>query len=250
MYLNLVTKFKIEVVQVQLLIRESLLIRYLKVQFLFSTSSLKPFHGYQALEDQSNLIDLILWEQDFIWKRKKKTPDISLSLGTKINVTTTAGKNPWLQYQPLEILISFCADSIMASLFYIELEELPLPSKVGFACKINIRCRLLPSEPHLKTLAKQLWDRQACFYCKFKTIPCIDLELLEVIKGGAAYSRNMEIDTHSLSDVIDVKVDGITKRARSISNCPYTVSDIIEDQRLHSFFGRRDHQWRDQRIAS
>ena len=77
------------------------------------------------------------------------------------------------------------------------------------------------------------------------SIPCIDLELLEDVKDGRSYSRPIEINIRSLGDVIDAKVDGITKRARSISNCPYIVRDIIKDQGLHCFFGHKNHQRRD-----
>jgi hypothetical protein len=61
------------------------------------------------------------------------------------------------------------------------------------------------------------------------SIPYIDFELLEDIKDGRLYSRPIEINIRSLSNIIDTKVDGITKRAWSISNYPYIVRDIIKD---------------------
>ena len=48
----------------------------------------------------------------------------------------------------------------------------------------------------------------------------------------------------SLSDGIDVKIDGITKMVRSISNCPYKLQTLIEDQGLDCVFGHRDHKKR------
>jgi hypothetical protein len=168
-----------------------------------------------------------------------------MSLGARLEVTTIAGKDLWLQKKPWDAWMTFCIDSIMASLFYIELAGPPLPDKIGFASRVNIRCRLLPSEPHLKILVKQLWDRRARFYYNFGiSIPCVDYELLEDVKNGVAYSRCLDIKVSSLGDMIDVKIDGITKRARSISNCPYIVKDIIRDQGLHCFFGHKDYQRR------
>jgi hypothetical protein len=211
--------------------------------FIYQNRHLKSFLGYRDLQDQSNLTDLILWEQNFIWSRKHKDPDIFLLLGERTEMTTIAGKASWLEGKPLEAWMSFVSDSIVASLFYIELAGLPLLSELGFICQVNIQCRLLPSEPHLKTLVKQLWDRQACFFCGFETsVPCVDQELFDNIKYGAAYSKLIKINIRSLDDLIDIKIDGVTKRARSISNCPYIVNDIIEDQGLHCFFGRKDHQ--------
>jgi hypothetical protein len=190
------------------------------------------------------LTNVGLWEQNFLWSRKNKSPDIFLSLGTSIEVTTAQG-DPWLQGQSLRAWTSFITESLIALLFYIELAGLPLLNKVGFACWVNIRCRLLPSEPHLKALVKQLWDHQACFYYDFQmSIACVDQELIEEVKRGVAFSKHIEITVLSLNDVIDVKIDGITKRGRSISNCPYTVNDIIEDQGLNCFFGHKDHQQR------
>ena len=75
-------------------------------------------------------------------------------------------------------------------------------------------------------------------------MPCVNQELLDELRRGAAYSRRLDINVCSLSDLIDVRLDGITRRVRSISNCPYKVSDIIEDQGLHCVFGHRDHQRR------
>jgi hypothetical protein len=76
------------------------------------------------------------------------------------------------------------------------------------------------------------------------SIACVDQELIEEVKRGVAFSKHIEITVLSLNDVIDVKIDGITKRGRSISNCPYMVNDIIEDQGLNCFFGHKDHQQR------
>lgn len=64
-------------------------------------------------------------------------------------------------------------------------------------------------------------------------MPCVDQELLDELRRGVAYSRRINVRVHSLDDVINIRVDGITTRVRSISNCPYTISDIIEDQGLH-----------------
>ena len=228
----------------------SILILFNKFASHLSSRFLKSFHGYRGLEDQSSLADLVSWEQNFLWSRKNKNPDILLSLGMSIEITTISGKDLWLQGKPLETWMSFCTDSILASLFYIELAGRPQPDKVGFACRVNIRCRLLPSEPHLKMLVKRLWDRQARFYYDFEmSIPCVDQELINAVKCGVAYSRHIEVSVRSLNDVIDFKIDGVTKRGRSISNCPYIVNDIIEDQGLHCFFGHKDHQRRHRGVS-
>jgi hypothetical protein len=73
---------------------------------------------------------------------------------------------------------------------------------------------------------------------------CVDQELLDDLRRGVAYSRIIDISVHSLNDVINVRLDGITRKVRNISNCPYKISDIVEDQGLHCVFGHRDHRCR------
>ena len=167
-----------------------------------------------------------------------------MSLGPSIEILTTANRQLQSHVQSVENLLTSITDSLLASLFYIELAGLPLLGKVGYTCRVNILCRLLPSEPYLKTLINQLHSRAAYFHYGFqKSIPCVDQELFKEIKNGLAFSKCIETTVLSLDNVIDVKVDGII-RGRSISNCPYTINDIITDQGLHRSFGNKDHRRR------
>ena len=47
-----------------------------------------------------------------------------------------------------------------------------------------------------------------------------------------------------MKDQIDIKIDGITEKEKSISNCPYKLSELVFDQGLHLVFGRPDHKRR------
>jgi hypothetical protein len=137
------------------------------------------------------------------------------------------------------------ADGLMAALFYIELIGRPVLKEAGYACRAQIRCRLLPSKPALKALVDRLARTHAHFYFSYHKIPCISRQLhAEVMSDGEAFSRRFEFSVSSLQDSIDVKIDGVTKRGRSISNCPYTVDTIMRDQGLHCVFGHKDHQER------
>ena len=165
-------------------------------------------------------------------------------MGPSIDVLTTANREPQSHGQSLENLLISVTDSLLASLFYIELAGLPLLDKVGYTCQVNILCRLLPSEPYLKTLINQLHSRGACFHYGFqKSLPCVDQELFKEIKDGLVFSKYIETTVMSLDNVIDIKIDG-TIRGRSISNCPYIINDIITDQGLRNSFGNKDHRRR------
>jgi len=136
--------------------------------------------------------------------------------------------------------IKKCAENMLVSLFYLELDEYPQFDKIVFVCSGKIRCRLGPSHRGLRALASRLRETQARFYLDFQqTLPCIDEASYEAIENGHPFSRPVVLRVKSLESAIDIKMDGITSRARSISNCPYQVKTLIKDERLDCVFGHR-----------
>ncbi|KAH8787540.1 acyl transferase/acyl hydrolase/lysophospholipase, partial [Hyaloscypha sp. PMI_1271] len=277
----------------------------------------KPFAGYQdgGLGGHNNPINLALWEQDIIWSRQMKQPDLVVSLGTGYKRNTEddcdsdqkasfirnrcvprlfrsflnlfVGESRWQElqnsllprfrdrYHRLNIEfngdepeldevrampnlrqqakfqaqsndhVQKCADNILASLFYLELDTLPTFHRSSFVCRGRICCRITPRHKALQALARRLIDTKASFYLNSNQhIPGIDDESYNAIEGGAAYCRNVTFNVISLDDLIDIKIDGISKRARSISNCPYKVQTLIRDQGLDCVFGHRKNKRR------
>ena len=192
----------------------------------------------------ASLTSLVSQEQDIIWSRGGKPPDAFLSLGRSLETTTTASQDQWLQGKPLRTWMNFYSDKLLASLFYIKLRGLPQLDTVNLTCQVIIRCRLVPSRPHLRALVTRLCTSQARFHWDGTSMSCVDQDLLDELRRGVAYSRRIDIKVCSLNDVIDIRLDGITTRVRSISNCPYKISDMIKDQALDCSFGHRDHQRR------
>lgn len=142
-----------------------------------------------------------------------------------------------------------CADNLLAALFYLELKGPELPTFDGtlFTCKGRIRCRLGPSHRALRVLASRLKETQAHFYLGFEQkLPCADDESYKAIECGAPFLRDVVFKVRSLEDFIDIKIDGITRRARSISNCPYKIETLIKDQGLDNYFGSRKGRKRSQ----
>ena len=136
--------------------------------------------------------------------------------------------------------IKKCADNLLASLFYIKLNGLPQFDRTVFVCKGWIRCRLGPSHQALRALVSRLAITQARFYLDFEqAVFCTDPESHKAVEDGGAFSRPIVFKVRSLDDFIDVKIDGITSRARSISNCPYNIDTLIKDQGLNCVFGNR-----------
>jgi hypothetical protein len=56
-----------------------------------------------------------------------------------------------------------------------------------------------------------------------------------------AFSRILEVEVSSMKSRLDVRVDGLTG-VENVSNCPYELQRLVEDQGLHCVFGRRDHR--------
>jgi hypothetical protein len=191
---------------------------------------------------------LALLEQDSIWSRAGKPPDIFVCLGTGIGRDEASAEEHWLSDHRLhhnaKNAIDFTLDGLLSSLFYIELVGAPLIERFGFFCRMQIQCRLAPSQPAFMALIERLWNARAQFHYNCKTVPCVNKQLYEEARRGIAFSRYIESSVTSLSDEMDVSIDGITGSSRSISNCPYKLQTLIEDQGLDCVFGHRDHKRR------
>jgi hypothetical protein len=270
------------------------------------------FRGFQdgGLGGHNNPINLALWEQDLIWSRERKHPDIVLSLGTGYKrdlesdhekpekasflrdrcvprlfrsfLNFFVGESRWQELQnslspqakeryhrmniefygnepdlddvqaipSLQQQAQFhalsgddirkCADNLLASLFYLELTKYPKFDRTSWVCTGKIRCRLGPSHKGLLALADRLKDTQANFYVAFQqAIPCVNARTYEEIESGQPFSVSVTFRVHTLQDLIDIKLEKLTQRPRSISNCPYCTETLISDQGLDQEFGYR-----------
>jgi hypothetical protein len=287
----------------------------------------RSFRGYHdgALGGHNNPVLLAKWEQDLIWSRAKKDPDIIVSLGTGFK----CGSQPERETRGLkdrilsalqgtsiprltrsymllleaekrhrehqnnlkpeaksryhrmtiefhetepplddveaipdmvahvqsfveanEELLRQCANNILASLFYITSTSPPVIGKTGVVFQLAIRCRWPPS-PALLALLHQLQETQAYFcYDNQKSIPCVDTRVYDDAKSGKAYLRCIGLVASSFEDKIDIKLADLFERGQqSISNCPYQVSALIQDQGLLCMFGHKDHKRRFQGVA-
>lgn len=139
--------------------------------------------------------------------------------------------------------LSRCADNMLACLFYLELDGLPVSSRFTFVCKGRILCRLDPESRGMQALLLRLKESRARFYFHSQEhVPCIDQVSYRKIQHGEGFSTPVEFHVPSMNEQVDIKIDGLTHRARSISNCPYKLSDLVFDQGLHQIFGRPDHK--------
>ena len=193
---------------------------------------------------------MALSEQDILWSRTSRLPDVVVCLGTKIpDYELSAKECPcWLSDHRMKRdkkeAIKGAKEALLASQFYIELVGLPQVDHVGFHCRASVHCRMTPSSPAYHTLIQQLRKNRARFHYDYKSIPCVNKQLYDEAGRGIAFSRYIEFSVTSFSDEIDIKISGIIDGARSISNCPYKIQTLIQDQGLDCAFGHRDHNRR------
>jgi hypothetical protein len=149
-----------------------------------------------------------------------------------------------------EELLRQCADNVIASLFYITSTGMPVIRETGVVFQLNIQCRWAPSSA-LLALLQQLQETRAYFcYDNQKSIPCVDTQVYEDVKEGAVFLRCIDLVVSSFEDTIDIKFHDMFQRGpQSISNCPYKVSALIQDQGLFCMFGHKDHKRRFQGVA-
>lgn len=217
--------------------------------------SRKSVHGYHAMERDvpNEIIDIILEEQDFLWRREGRAPDILLALGAHIppydRTMTSEKTQDWLVDFRLQAAnrtrLERSVDTLLASLFYVELIGVPQLDELGLLlCRAQIRCRILPSSKAYRNLIERLRERRSRFYFDYQSIPCINRQLYDEAGRGIAFSRCIEMSVSTLQHSIDVKIDGITSTSRRISNCPYRIQQLVEDEGLHCVFGNKDHKMR------
>lgn len=194
------------------------------------------------------MTELLLLEQDRIWSRDRKDPDIfirfrSSKYYTKLSMSMIP--HPWfVEYNVPQTCrtIQYGTDKLLSSLFYIELIGAPVLDTSGFLCQARIRCRLMPSQPALATLVDRLRSTDARFTYEHRDIQCVNSQVYDEIKRGAAFSRHVQFDVLSLDEKLDVKIHNITHKPQSISNCPYMLQALIHDQGLDCVFGNKDHR--------
>lgn len=132
-----------------------------------------------------------------------------------------------------------CVDNMLASLFYIRLDSLPVFSGHGFTSKAKILCRLDPGK-ELHALLLRLRLSRARFCIQFADHIQCDTE----VSHSDPFCTPIQFCVSSMADLVHVQIEGLTRRPQNISNCPYRLSELVMDQGLHLIFGRPDHQRR------
>ncbi|KAL7940749.1 hypothetical protein V8C42DRAFT_336673 [Trichoderma barbatum] len=106
-----------------------------------------------------------------------------------------------------------------------------------------MRCRLNPGHALLDLLFR-IFRLGVCFYYRgdeitpTKALICTE-DHIQRCRKMQPFVRHFKIKALSASTVISIEMDGANGRRYSISNCPYKLRDLIEDQGLNHPFGTK-----------
>jgi hypothetical protein len=135
------------------------------------------------------------------------------------------------------IAIKSVVDLMLASMFYFELDALPIRDGDNYLCLGYIRCRLdLPVEG-LHYLYSQLRETSSWFLIQGSPIHCVQ----SIPKGPPPFKRRVNFRAESIDEVIAFSLGGITSTVRPLSGFPTSLRKLIEDQGLEKPFGTLDH---------
>ncbi|KAH0542474.1 hypothetical protein FGG08_003145 [Glutinoglossum americanum] len=132
------------------------------------------------------------------------------------------------------------ADYLLASLFYFELDGMPVYRENQFECTGQILCRLHGSSPGLIGLTRRLISTSATFLIGGRPITCFDLPEAP-LTCFSQFKKKVQFTVLNTHDIIDITIKGITMQPRHISGFPRTVNDLIDAQGLDGSFGYAAH---------
>ena len=141
---------------------------------------------------------------------------------------------------------SFCSDyndvgavidSLISSLFYFELEDVPAFHDGQFHVSGFIFCRLDLSAKGRLNLYTRLRDSGSWFLVQGRPTACVNA----TPKSNPPFKCRIKYSADTLEDTIAISIRGITKSSKYISGFPTTTQRLVDLQQLHSPFGRVDH---------
>lgn len=142
--------------------------------------------------------------------------------------------------------IKSIACSMVSSLFYVELPEMPSFYSCPEQVYLRLLCRVPTGLPLVSLLYKLRLSQTTLLYkattSKYVQEQVVTEESLRRCKEGRAFSRLIKVEVSSRTSKLDVKLCTKGFKPRDISNSPYILQDLIQDSKIDCIFGRRDHQ--------
>ncbi|KAH9873411.1 hypothetical protein IAQ61_004034 [Plenodomus lingam] len=129
-------------------------------------------------------------------------------------------------------------DAIIASMFYFELDVVPVLRKDGFHCSGFIHCRNnLPLQGRTY-LYQRLKETSSWFLINGNPIPCVQSI---PVHQPPPFRRRVTFRAETMQESISFSIRGITATTLPLSGFPTTLQRLIDTQQLNSLFGTVDH---------
>lgn len=135
---------------------------------------------------------------------------------------------------------------MISCLFYIELVAAPMFYSSPEIVHVRLLCRLPPGLETMKFVGFlnlqgiQIQYRGAELEWSIDSL--VTTAALARCGRGETFCRVLELQVAAMDTKLDLWLSGDSIGRQSVSNCPYRVDQLVQDQGLDCVFGRRDHQ--------
>jgi hypothetical protein len=123
-----------------------------------------------------------------------------------------------------------------ASLFYFELDCLPVFTDAVYSCSGSVHCRLNLDDNGRLALYSWMMKDAAYFLLNGRPIVCVE----SLPKGLPPFRCRIQFTATDLEEEIGISVRGITSKPTLISGQLQYISGFVSDQKLYAPFGRFD----------
>nr|OQO31369.1 hypothetical protein B0A51_03364 [Rachicladosporium sp. CCFEE 5018] len=155
-------------------------------------------------------------------------------------------KRQSIQWLAPETRLAATLDSIIASMFYFEVDSFDLQPDGLFRCVGNVYCRLRLNRSGREYLFTLLKSSSSYFCVNGQPTPCVE----HIPKGGPPFRRAVSFSVDSLNDNLNITLLGLTSSPKSISGLPQSVEGLVKAQCLEAPFGRADCAHADKALPS
>ncbi len=128
-------------------------------------------------------------------------------------------------------------DSVYASMFFFEFEDVPKLQGSSYLCIGHIYCRIALPPAQRKLFHRRLHVSSSYFLVLGQPVKCVE----RLSTGMPLLRRRVTFSLSSLEDEVAITLRGITSQPHTISGLPRSAQDIIDLQGLRAPFGRADH---------
>jgi len=137
------------------------------------------------------------------------------------------------------------ARSVVASLFYFELEPTPKYRNGKILCVGNILCRLRVGNPALEALFNQLSKGSAQFLLDEHAILGAVEDRSSIDRDGN-FRKRVEFSICDRQRKISISLKEGSHPPNNVSGSPFSVDSLVGAQGMDAHFGRADHKKRKQ----